>query len=60
MNFELQLRDGTWVEADELPESPVGYIQAILLESTSEVMRFIPTFTTHSELVWAAVPSKEK
>ena len=31
MDWQLQLNDGSWVEAQELPKDPSGYCQAILM-----------------------------
>ena len=38
MLFEIQLNDGSWIEASELPNDSHLYKKAILLDGTNEIL----------------------
>lgn len=53
MDFELQLTDGTWVEAKALPVNPKDYKKAVVLDGTNEALTLVPIMDNTSTYRWA-------
>ena len=53
MDFQLQLRDGSWQESTTLPENPSCYKKAVLIEGTNEVLTLEPIMDHTHIYRWA-------
>ena len=53
MDFQIQLRDGSWQEGNVLPENPSCYKKAILLDGSKEAMTLEPVMDQFGNYRWA-------
>ena len=53
MDFQIQLRDGSWQESSVLPENPSCYKKAILIDGSKEVLTLVPTMDQTNNYLWA-------
>lgn len=53
MDFQIQLRDGSWQESSVLPENPSCYKKAILIDGSKEVLTLEPVMDQSGNYRWA-------
>ena len=53
MDFQLQLRDGSWQESPSLPENASCYNKAILIDNSSELLVLEPITDKNNKIRWA-------